>query len=178
MRPQRITRIAPRDVPPGAVGMCVTQGAIGRIIAHRQGGIPYSHVVIGTGRGQMLHAIFPRARHEPIDYRWPDREIDWFAPRKPLSADRVNDLRSAAHMLHDRAWYSIRALVEFVVHGYPRKRGWGVYCSQLVGELWLLFGYDFTGIRKPWQCDPRAILARVNAPHGPWIYIGTTGGDQ
>ena len=176
MRPVNIIAISPYDVPAGAVGMCVKQGALGRLIARRQGGIPYSHVVLATGRGEMVHAPWRWVAHEPITRRWPRREIDWWAPRRPLTDEEARQLRAIAHTIHDRITYSWWAIASFVLLGYPTRRGHGVYCSYLVAELWrVLRDYDFSGVGRTWQVAPREILARLNARIGYWTYIGTTG---
>lgn len=177
MRPDPIRMIYPADVPPGAVGMCLRQGVLGRMIARRQGGIAYSHVALATGKGEMVHAPWRWTAHERISRRWPRREIDWWAPRIPLTPAEMRQLRAIAHTIHGRIRYSWLAIAQYLVRGYPTCRGHGVYCSYLVAELWLVMrAYDFSGVGRTWQVAPREILARLRDPHGYWRYVGTTGG--
>jgi hypothetical protein len=151
--------------PAGAIGMTLVEGESGlvsRAIARRQA-VPYSHAVIALGNGRVLDQPWPRTRIRSEEEWREARKIHWWVPTVPFGQEEVRKLRSLARFSEGRISYSWRSILSYLFRGRATPdRSAGLYCTQLVAELYLVIrGVDFSGIEQPWGVDVRTLLGRL-----------------
>lgn len=147
-------------IPVGSVGIVKASSFIGKLIAKRQG-LPYSHVVIYIGNGEVLDSTWKWTRIRPIEY-WERREVTWFAPLWEFNDEEQRSLRSLAKMIRGRIKYDWWALFQILLYGTVQGRRHGLFCSYLVAEIYMVIkGWDISRTSTPWTVDVRSLFVAL-----------------